>query len=71
MHKHLADSGLTGSQFAVMEALLHCGPLLQKVLSDKLLTSSGNVTFVIDGLEQRGLVRTAGARADDRRGVRV
>ena len=62
MRKHLADSGLTGSQCAVMEALLHCGAPLQKVLSDKLLTSSGNVTFVIDGLEQRGRACVAGGR---------
>jgi MarR family transcriptional regulator, 2-MHQ and catechol-resistance regulon repressor len=70
IHRHLNDSGVTGSQFAVMEALLHCGPQLQKDLCNKLLTSSGNVTFVIDGLEQRGWVRRV-RQSDDRRCVKV
>src|SRR5438132_1539898 len=52
-----AEAGLTQSQFAVLEALYHLGPLCQRDLGEKLLKSSGNITMVIDNLEKRGLVR--------------
>jgi MarR family 2-MHQ and catechol resistance regulon transcriptional repressor len=45
------------SQFGVLEALHHIGPLCQKDIGQKLLRSSGNITMVIDNLEKRGLVR--------------
>ncbi len=64
--RHLAESGLTISQFGVLEALHHLGPLCQRDIGKKILKSSGNITVVIDNLEKRGLVaRVRGA--DDRR----
>ena len=48
--------GLTYSQFGVLEALLHLGPLCQRELGSKILKSSGNITMVIDNLEKRDLV---------------
>jgi MarR family 2-MHQ and catechol resistance regulon transcriptional repressor len=64
--RHLADSGLTISQFGVLEALHHLGPLCQRDIGKKILKSSGNITVVIDNLEKRGLVaRVRGA--EDRR----
>ncbi|GMA16343.1 MarR family transcriptional regulator [Deinococcus metallilatus] len=56
-NRHLADHGLTISQFGVLEALYHLGPLSQRQLADKILRSSGNLTMVIDNLERDGLVR--------------
>ncbi len=57
---------LTGTQFGVMEALLHLGPMSQSEIGGKLLKSGGNITLVIDNLEKCGLVlRQTGAR--DRR----
>jgi MarR family 2-MHQ and catechol resistance regulon transcriptional repressor len=53
----LAKSELTVSQFGVLEALYHLGPLCQSELGRKILKSSGNVTVVVDNLEKRGLVR--------------
>ena len=46
IHKHLASAGLTLSQFAVLEALFHLGPLYQREIGQKLLKSSGNITMV-------------------------
>ncbi len=66
----LADSCLTLTQFGVMEALLHKGPLGQRALGQKVLTSAGNLTDVIDKLERRGLVERRRDTAD-RRGVIV
>jgi MarR family 2-MHQ and catechol resistance regulon transcriptional repressor len=56
-HRHLSSFGLTISQFGVLEALYHLGPLSQKDIGQKLLRSSGNVTMVIDNLEKRDLAR--------------
>jgi len=52
LNKHLAEVDLTASQFGVLEALLHLGPLNQKSLGEKLLKSGGNITLVIDNLEK-------------------
>lgn len=57
IHGHLADAGLTISQFGVMEALYHLGPLNQAEISRKILKSTGNITMVLDNLEKRGFVK--------------
>lgn len=69
-HRRLARRRLTTSQFGVLEALLHRGPLHQGDLAGKLLRSGGSVTAVVAGLERRGLVRRERA-AEDGRFVRV
>ena len=65
-HRHLSSFGLTISQFGVLEALFHLGPLSQKDIGQKILRSSGNITMVIDNLEKRGLVRRERDRQDRR-----
>ncbi len=69
-NRHLATYGLTVSQFAVLEALYHLGPLSQRQLSDKILRSSGNLTMVIDNLERDVLVSRERVPTD-RRVMRV
>lgn len=61
---------LTPSQFGVLEALHHLGPMHQCDLGARILKSSGNMTLVIDNLEKRGLVRRERS-AEDRRFIRV
>ena len=56
MHRHLAQYKLTISQFGVLEALYHLGPLCQRDVGRKILKTSGNITMVIDNLEKRRLV---------------
>lgn len=63
---HLKDYRLTSSQFGVLEALYHLGPLHQHQLAAKILKSSGNLTLVIDNLVQRGLVERERDAADRR-----
>jgi MarR family 2-MHQ and catechol resistance regulon transcriptional repressor len=53
----LEEEGLTLSQFAVLEALFHVGPQPLGELARRILTSSGNLTLVIDNLQKRGLVK--------------
>ncbi len=66
VHRHLAEAGLSISQFGVLEALYHVGSLSQAEIAKKVLKSTGNITMVIDNLEKRGLV-TRERNADDRR----
>jgi len=61
---------LSPSQFAVLEALYHLGPLTQGQVSAKVLKSTGNITLVIDNLEKQGYVRRA-RESDDRRMVTI
>lgn len=61
---------LTISQFGVLEALYHLGPMCQTALGNKLLKSSGNITMVIDNLEKRGLVRRV-RDSEDRRFIKI
>lgn len=65
-HRHLSATGLSISQFAVLEALYHLGPLSQREIGQKILRSSGNITMVIDNLEKNGLVRRERNEADRR-----
>lgn len=58
---------LTTPQFGTLEALYHLGPLSLGELADKLLVTGGNVTYVMDRLESRGLV--ARYRSEDDRRV--
>lgn len=69
MHRHLGDTGLTLSQFGVLEVLYHKGRLCQRDISQKILKTSGNITMVIDNLEKRELVLREKDSADRRRMV--
>lgn len=66
VESHLSGIGLTVSQFGVLEALYHLGPLFQKDLASKILKSTGNITMVVDNLEKRGLVARARDEQDRR-----
>ena len=66
----MRDAGLTESQFGVLEALLHLGPLCQRELAAKVLKSAGNMTTVVDNLQRRGLVERS-RDSEDRRVVTV
>jgi len=70
VNERLHTSGLTVSQFGVLEALYFRGPMPVGQLAEKILRSSANLTLVVDNLVRRGLVERA-RRADDRRCVDV
>ena len=67
IHQHLNDDNLTVSQFAVLEALYHLGPLCQGELGQKILKSNANLTTVVDSLEKKALVRRDRTGHDRRR----
>ncbi len=62
----LSKFGLTESQFNVLDALYHLGPLSQNELGYKLLKSGGNITMVIDNLEKNAYVERRRSTEDRR-----
>lgn len=66
----IGEYGLTTPQFGVLEALHHLGPLSLGELADKLLVTGGNVTYVMDRLEEMGLVYRDRS-TDDRRVIQA
>lgn len=65
-HRQLSTFGLSFSQFGVLEALYHRGPMSQSEIGQKILRSSGNMTMVIDNLEKRQLVKRERSQVDRR-----
>jgi MarR family 2-MHQ and catechol resistance regulon transcriptional repressor len=63
---HAAAHGLTLGEFAVLEALYHKGNLLLGELQRKLLVSTGGITYLVDRLEGKGLVRRLECATDRR-----
>lgn len=70
IHEHLRrqvkDHGLTLTEFGVLEALLHKGPLSHGDIADRVLLASSSITYVIDKLEDRGLLRRRPSEEDRR-----
>lgn len=66
VHAELKKQKLSISQFGILEALFHIGPMCQKEIGQKILKSSGNITMVIDNLEKAGLVQRSRNKNDRR-----
>ena len=64
--KSITELALCGSDFGVLEALLHKGPLPVNEIGKKILLTSGSITVAVDRLEKRGLVERR-AHGTDRR----
>ena len=62
----IAQLEVCGSDFAVLEALLHKGPLPVNEIGKKVLLTSGSITVAIDRLEEKGWVERR-AHDTDRR----
>lgn len=64
-----ADIGrhdLTTTEFGILEALHHKGPLLLGEIQRKVLVTSGGITYLVDRLVAKGLVKREPS-PDDRR----
>ncbi len=64
--RSIANSSLCFSDFAVLEVLLHKGPLPVNALGTRVSLTSGSATAAVDRLEKKGLVRRAPDAADRR-----
>ena len=63
---HVARHELTMTEFGILEALYHKGPMLLGEVQRRILVSSGGITYLVDRLERRGLVERREC-AEDRR----
>lgn len=54
--RHIAALDMCLSDFAVLEVLLHKGPLPVQEIAAKVLLTSGSMTAALDRLERRGLI---------------
>jgi len=62
---NLDQIGLGDSDFRVLEALLHKGPLPVNTIGPKVWLTTGSISVAVDRLERGGLVTRSGT--DDRR----
>jgi MarR family 2-MHQ and catechol resistance regulon transcriptional repressor len=58
--------GMGVSDFAVLEVLLHKGPMTISAIGEKVLLASASMTSAIDRLEKRELVRRRSCSSDRR-----
>src|SRR2546428_13828343 len=64
--KSVLELELCGSDFAVLEALLHKGPLPVNEIGKKVLLTSGSSPGAVDRLETKGLVERRAHGTDPR-----
>ena len=65
-HASIEETGLQLSEFAIMEVLLHKGPLPINTIGQKVLLTSGTMTAAVNRLEHKGYA-TRARDADDGR----
>jgi MarR family 2-MHQ and catechol resistance regulon transcriptional repressor len=57
LHADVARHDLTLMEFGILEVLYHRGPLLLGEVQRRILVSSGGITYLVDRLEEKGLVQ--------------
>jgi MarR family transcriptional regulator, 2-MHQ and catechol-resistance regulon repressor len=68
--EEMTKNKLSITEFSVLEVLYHKGKQTIQQIGKSILISSGSMTYVIDKLEQRGLV-SRNACPEDRRVIHV
>lgn len=66
LRRQVEQHGLSFTEFGVLEVLLHKGALPIGEIGDRVLLTSGSMTYVIDKLQKRGLLRRRACEADRR-----
>jgi MarR family transcriptional regulator, 2-MHQ and catechol-resistance regulon repressor len=64
--KDMKKNGLSENEFTVLELLHHKGKLAMQQIGERILITSGGITYTIDKLESRGYLRRVPC-PDDRR----
>lgn len=64
--KDMKRYGLTPSEFAVLELLYHKGKTPMQEIGDHILLTSGSITYTVDKLESKGLLRRVPCTTDRR-----
>jgi MarR family transcriptional regulator, 2-MHQ and catechol-resistance regulon repressor len=66
INKVIQTKGLNPTEFAVLELLYHKGDQPLQQIGGKILLASGSITYVVDKLEQKGLLRRIACPKDRR-----
>lgn len=66
LQEQVESHGISFSEFAVLEVLLHKGPLPIGDVGDHMLLTRGSMTYVVDKLEEEGLIRRRRCEEDRR-----
>ncbi|MED3574465.1 MarR family transcriptional regulator [Cytobacillus praedii] len=66
VNKLIHSYGLNPTEFAVMELLYHKGDQPLQQIGGKILLASGSITYVVDKLEQKGLLKRVACPKDRR-----
>jgi MarR family transcriptional regulator, 2-MHQ and catechol-resistance regulon repressor len=62
----IQTSGLNPTEFAVLELLYHKGPQPLQQIGGKILLASGSITYVVDKLEKKQLLKRVACPQDRR-----
>jgi len=57
LNEDIARHELTPTEFAICEVLYHKGPMLLGEVQRKILVTSGGITYLVDRLVEKGLVK--------------
>ncbi len=66
VNKAIQANGLNPTEFAVLELLFHKGDQPMQQIGEKILLASGSITYVVDKLEQKGLLQRIACPSDRR-----
>lgn len=65
-HAYVKTTGLTPTQFSIINVLGHEGPLKISEIYSKMLIKSGNRTMILDSIEQKNLIKRVFSKNDRR-----
>nr|WP_221211988.1 MarR family transcriptional regulator [Anoxybacillus rupiensis] len=66
VNKSIQSFGVNPTEFAVLELLYHKGDQPLQQIGGKILLASGSITYVVDKLEQKGLIMRKACEKDRR-----
>ena len=65
-NRFFQQNGINPTDFAVLELLYHKGRQPLQKIGSKILLASGSITYVVDKLEKRGLLKRVNCASDRR-----
>lgn len=66
MMQDIKNYGMKTSEFTILETLYHKGKQTVREISESVLIKTGSITYVIDKLEQKGLLKRQYCQEDRR-----
>src|SRR5690606_23378260 len=64
--KDMKRNGLSAAEFSVLELLYHKGKTPLQPIGDKILVTSGSITYTVDKLEKKGYLKRVECSEDRR-----